>query len=100
MRGGLVRRLLRSRVRGLRRLLDRLLLSMIDHDTLPMFGFPLSTAVTPNGLRFSGERSGAERVRCNRGLDANVLLSRYMRRRYAWAGMLFNGPQLASAGNH
>jgi hypothetical protein len=29
--------------------------------------------LTPsNGLRFSGERSGAERVRCNRGLDASI----------------------------
>ncbi len=28
---------------------------------------------TPNGLRLSGERSGAERVRCSRGFGARLL---------------------------
>jgi len=56
-------------------------------------------SVPPNGLRFSGERSGAERVRCNRGLGASELLRGDTRPRYAWAEMLFNGPGLASAGN-
>jgi hypothetical protein len=54
---------------------------------------------TPNVLRFSGERSAAERVRCNRGFGESLLMSRNMTGRYAWAVMLFNGPELASAGN-
>jgi hypothetical protein len=41
----------------------------------------------------------AERVRCMRVLDASDLLSWDMRPRYAWAGMPFNGPELALAGN-
>ena len=31
---------------------------------------PRTFPPSSNGLRFSGERSGAERVRCNRGLAA------------------------------
>ena len=47
-------------------------------------------SLSPNGLRLSGERSGAERVRCSRGFGESWLMSRGMARRYAFAGMLFN----------
>ncbi|SRR6266508_1771919 len=49
---------------------------------------------TPNGLRLSGERSGAERDRCSRGFGQSLLMSRNMIGRYAWAEVLFNGPGL------
>ncbi len=44
----------------------------------------------PNGWRLSGERSGAERVRCSRGFGESWLMSRDMAGRYAFAEMLFN----------
>jgi hypothetical protein len=47
-------------------------------------------------LRLSGERSEAERVRCNRGFGESLLMSRNMTGQYAWAEVLFNGPELAS----
>ncbi len=50
---------------------------------------------SPNDLRLSGER---KRVRCSRGFGESWLVSRHMAGRYAWAGMLFNGPALAVAG--
>ena len=53
----------------------------------------------PNGLRLSGERSGAERVRCSRGFGESWLMGRDMAGRYAWAELLFNGPELAFAGS-
>ena len=37
----------------------------------PNFG--LASSAAPNGLRLSGERSGAERVRCSRGLGRTTL---------------------------
>jgi hypothetical protein len=53
----------------------------------------------PDGLRLSGERSGAERVRCSRRFRREVLMSWDMPGRYAWAAFPFNGLELASAGN-
>jgi hypothetical protein len=47
-------------------------------------------------LRLSGER---KRVRCSRGFGESLLVSRNTAGRYAWAGMLFNGPELTSDGN-
>jgi hypothetical protein len=52
--------------------------------------------VAANDLRLSGER---KRVRCSREFGESVLVSRGMTGRYAWAGMLFNGPELALAEN-
>ncbi len=57
----------------------------------------LNTQVlSPNALRLSGER---KRVRCSRGFGESLLMSRDMLERYAGAGMPFNGPELALAGN-
>ena len=56
----------------------------------------LAHGMSPNDLRLSGER---KRVRCSRGFGERLLMSRDMAGRYAWAGMLFNGPELALAGN-
>jgi hypothetical protein len=48
-----------------------------------------------NGWRLSGERSGAERVRCSRGFGESWLMSRDMTRRYAFAEMPYNVSGLA-----
>ncbi len=49
---------------------------------------------SPNGLRLSGDGGEADGVRCSRGFGESWLMSRNTRGRYAWAGMLFNGPNL------
>jgi hypothetical protein len=49
---------------------------------------------TFNAMRLSGERSGAERVRCSHGFGESWLMRRNMAGRYAWAELLFNGPEL------
>ncbi len=54
---------------------------------------------SPNGWRLSGERSGAERVRCSRGFGESLLMSRNMPGRYASADALFNGPEPIFAEN-
>ena len=55
--------------------------------------------MAPNGWRLSGERSGAERVRCSRVFGESRLMRRDMAGRYACAALLFNGPELALHGN-
>ena len=49
----------------------------------------------PNVLRLSGER---KRVRCSREFGESLLMSRDTPRRYAGAGVLFNGPELGLPG--
>jgi len=50
-------------------------------------------------LRLVAERCGAERVHGSRGFGESRLMSRDMAGRYAWAELLFNGPEFALRGN-